>query len=97
MASPSSSTFSIHPTAFSYQLPIKLTHDNYLSWKFLILPHARDHELLGFLNGSSSPPPSTITLTDGSSAPNPAYTTWIRQDQLLLAWLLSSISKSVVS
>jgi gag-polypeptide of LTR copia-type len=74
MATPSSSTFSIHPTVFSYKLPIKLTHDNYLSWKFLILPYARGHKLLGFLDGSISPPPSTITLTDGSSAPNPAYT-----------------------
>jgi gag-polypeptide of LTR copia-type len=92
MASSSSS----QPTAFSYELPLKLNHDNYLYWKFLILPHARGHDLLGFLDGSN-PPPLTISGTDGYSVSNPAYTFWIRQDQLLLAWLLSSISEAVVS
>jgi hypothetical protein len=88
---------SVTPTAFSHQLPLKLTHENYLSWKFLILPHARGHDLLGFLDGSY-PPPSDIVLTStGAAIPNPDFITWMRQDQLLLAWLLSSISESVVS
>jgi gag-polypeptide of LTR copia-type len=92
----SSSSFSIHPTAFSYQLPIKLNIDNHLSWKFLILSHARGRNLLGFLDGSRPSPSPTITLPDGSSAPNPDYLTWTRQDQLLLAWLLNTISEAVV-
>jgi gag-polypeptide of LTR copia-type len=97
MASSSSSiSFSIHPTAFSYQLPIKLNNDNFLSWKFLILPHARGHDLLSFLDGTRQPPPSTISLSDGSTASNPDFITWTRQDQLLLAWLLSTISEAVV-
>jgi gag-polypeptide of LTR copia-type len=91
-----SSSFSIHPTSFSYQLPIKLNHDNYLFWKFLILPHARGHDLIGFLDGSRSPPPDTISLSDGSIAPNPEHVVWMRQDQLLLVWLLSTISETVV-
>jgi hypothetical protein len=88
----SSSSFSIHPTTFSYQLPIKLNHDNYLSWKYFILSHAKGHDLLGFLDGSRPPPTATIVLSDGSSSPNPEYIAWARQDQLLLAWLLSTIS-----
>jgi hypothetical protein len=73
---------------FSYQLPLKLHHDNYLSWKFLVLPHVRGHDLLGHLDGSRVAP-SDSTSSD--------FKIWFRQDQLLLAWLLSSISESVVS
>jgi hypothetical protein len=67
MASASSN---LQPTSFTYQLSIKLNHDNYLSWKFLILPHARDHELIGFLDGTNPPPTTTVTLLDGASVPN---------------------------
>jgi gag-polypeptide of LTR copia-type len=90
------STYS-SPIVFSYQISIKLNHENYLSWKFLILPHARGHDLLGFLDGSCPPPSSTIFISDGTTSPNPAYTSWMCQDQLLLVWLLSSISENVIS
>jgi gag-polypeptide of LTR copia-type len=85
-----SSIPSVYP--FSYQIPLKLNNENYLSWKYLVLPHVRGHDLLGFLDGSQ-PAPSEST----STGVNPAYKIWSRQDQLLLAWLLSSISESVVS
>jgi gag-polypeptide of LTR copia-type len=74
----SSSSLSLHPTVFSYQLPTKLNHDNYLSWKFFILPHARGHDLLGFLDGSRPPPPDSISLSDGSLSPNPDFLAWTR-------------------
>jgi gag-polypeptide of LTR copia-type len=92
-----SSPLSTHQTAFSHQLSIKLTHDNYLPWKFLILPHARGHNLLGYLDGSYPPPPSTLNLTSGAALPNLEYIAWMRQDQLLLVWMLNSISEFVVS
>jgi Gpi18-like mannosyltransferase len=38
-----------------------------------------------------------LSLTDGSSVSNPDYLLWMRQDQLLLAWLLSIISEVFVS
>jgi gag-polypeptide of LTR copia-type len=69
---------------FSYQLPLKLNHENYLSWKFLVLPHIHGHDLLGFLDGSKPAPLETI-----ATGTNPAYQIWSHQDQLLLAWLLS--------
>jgi gag-polypeptide of LTR copia-type len=67
------SFLSSQPTAFNYQLPIKLNRDNYLSWKFLILPHAKGHDLLGFLDGTLVPPAVSLSLPDGSSVPNPDY------------------------
>jgi gag-polypeptide of LTR copia-type len=77
---------------FSYQLPLKLNHENYLSWKYLVLPHIRGHDLFDFLDGSHPAPPETII-----TGFNQAYKIWSRQDQLLLAWLLGSISESIVS
>jgi hypothetical protein len=70
---------------FSYQIPIKLNHKNYLSCKYLILPHVRGYNLLSFLDGSKTPPPETISTGVDVVASNPAFTTWSRQDQLLLA------------
>jgi gag-polypeptide of LTR copia-type len=61
---------SITLTAFSHQLPLKLTNDNYLSWKFLILPHARGHDLLGFLDGTYPPPFDNVLTSAGVAIPN---------------------------
>jgi gag-polypeptide of LTR copia-type len=91
-----SSPCSLHPITFTHQLSIKLTHENYLSWKFLILPLARGHDLIGFLD-SSLPPPPTILGLNGDAIPNPDFILWSRQDQLLFAWLLGTISEPVVS
>jgi hypothetical protein len=49
------------------------------------LSYARGYELLGFLNGTIQPHAATISLLDGNTTSNPEYTTWHRQDQLLLA------------
>jgi len=68
-----SSSLSFHPTTFSYQIPIKLNHDNYLSWKFLILPHVKGHNLYGFLDGALPAPVHTLSTDNGSTIPNPDY------------------------
>jgi hypothetical protein len=36
---------------FSYQIPLKVNHDNYLSWKYFVLPRVLGHDLLDFLDG----------------------------------------------
>jgi gag-polypeptide of LTR copia-type len=77
---------------FSYQLSLKLNHSNYLSWKYLVLPYVRGHDLLRYLDGSRPAPPEMI-----STGANPTFKIWSRHDELLLAWLLGSISESVVS
>jgi hypothetical protein len=86
----------IHPTVFSYQLSIKLNHDNSLL-AILDIPHVRGHDLIGFLDGTRLPPSDSISLIDESLVVNPDYIAWTRQDQLLLSWLLSTISESVVA
>lgn len=36
-------------------------------------------------------PPTTV-----NSAPNPAYTEWYIKDQLVLSWIISSLSESAM-
>jgi hypothetical protein len=87
--------FSLFSSSYyiTHQLLIKLTHENYSS----ILPLARGRDLLGFLDGSRSPPPSTVPGLNGDAITNPDFVLWSRKDQLLFAWLLSTISEPVVS
>jgi gag-polypeptide of LTR copia-type len=70
---------------FSYQFPFKLTHENYLTWKYLVLSHVRGHDLIDFLDGSCPAPPVSISTVANTVSDNPAYKIWSRQDQLLLA------------
>ncbi|GAV73897.1 UBN2_3 domain-containing protein [Cephalotus follicularis] len=65
-------------------LSIKLNASNYLIWRSQFLALLRGYDLLSYVDG---------TLDDGS--PKPAYILWHKQDQLLLSWLLSSLTESV--
>jgi len=71
----------------------KLNQSNYLTWQSKILPLIHDSNLPKYID---SPPPSpTITNESGQLLLNPDYTTWHRQDQLLLGWLRSSLTESI--
>jgi hypothetical protein len=79
-------------------MPISTIHtilnpDNYLLWKSQVLPVMRGYDLIGFIDGSHSSPPSII-VTDGVYSVNPTYIRWHQQNQLNLAWLFNSISAS---
>lgn len=74
---------------------IKLTPTNYLSWKMQIQAILIGHDLHGFVDGTTTTPPSKITTADAKT-PNPAYQTWVRQDKLLLGALVGTLSPSLV-
>ncbi|KAL9428779.1 hypothetical protein AB3S75_030712 [Citrus x aurantiifolia] len=91
MASSSLSTnvFSSIST-FTFTTPIKLDRSNYTIWKSHILSAIRANDLEGFLDGSRTC--QNQLLTDKSMSinvavilENPAYTTWKRQDQMILS------------
>ncbi|KAF9608731.1 hypothetical protein IFM89_010863 [Coptis chinensis] len=48
----------------------------------------------GYVDGSVSPPPRTLL---NSNNVNPEFTKWHKQDQVLLGWILSSLSETVLS
>jgi gag-polypeptide of LTR copia-type len=89
-------TQTINPIV-SINLPvsIQLNDTNYLSWKSQILLLVQGHDLEIYLN--SFPPDPAIRAPNGQTTINPAYLAWTRQDKLLLAWIRSSLSDSIIA
>ena len=110
MSSSSSSTTTTDSTSHSQNLTtpiltssthlqIKLTKDNYLSWKTAITPYINGNKILHHIDGTTAAPPKHIPspTTPSVLIPNPTYNTWFETDQLLLSVLVSTISESLVS
>ncbi|KAD2393053.1 hypothetical protein E3N88_40030 [Mikania micrantha] len=70
--------------------PIKLTTNNFPSWRKQVLSTLTGLALEQFVDGLTEPPPKVL---DGK--PNPEYRTWYRQDQVLLGALLGSCSDHI--
>lgn len=96
MASSSSSA----PSLFSNKVSKKLTSDNFLPWKALVLPQIRVSGLYDYLDGNLHAPEKIISSTDidGKTVvrPNPLYTSRMGMDQRILPCLLNSLSKKVL-
>jgi hypothetical protein len=71
-------------------------------WRAQIMPAIRGARLLGLLDGTDAAPDETLVITPADkdnpakTAPNPAYDTWISRDQIVLAYLLQSLSSEVL-
>ncbi|KAK1620332.1 hypothetical protein QYE76_025849 [Lolium multiflorum] len=82
----------------------KLTRQNHPMWRAQVLPAIRGAQLLGLLDGSDAAPPEMMTVEataqdadkSAKSVPNPAYATWLARDQMVLSYLLGSISPGVM-
>ena len=82
----------------------KLTRKNYLVWRSLVLPAIRGAQLGGLLDGSDAEPPKTLVITPADpatntlakTAPNPDYSLWVSRDQIVLSYLLQSLSPEVL-
>ncbi|KFK45117.1 hypothetical protein AALP_AA1G346500, partial [Arabis alpina] len=72
----------------------KLTSTNYMTWSIQIHALLDGYALAGHLDGSTPPPPATIT-TDNVVAVNPAHTKWTRQDKLIFSGLLGTLTPSI--
>ncbi|KAG6738327.1 hypothetical protein POTOM_057939 [Populus tomentosa] len=78
------------------QAPLKLTFSNYASWKIQFETLFIGYDLLGCIDGSK-PCPSKTLVTNDITIPNPAYSLWVRQDQLLLNAIVGSLSPPLIS
>ncbi|KAK6151768.1 hypothetical protein DH2020_014403 [Rehmannia glutinosa] len=78
-------------------ITVKLTDNNYFLWKIQILTAVRGRGLLVFLTGKIQPPEKFLINTETQKAKsNPEYEIYLRQDQLLASWILSTLSESVL-
>ena len=85
---------------FNPSFPIhltKLTRLNYPTWKATMLPYLKGQKVYCYVDGTIQEPSKTITLSDGSTIPNPAYDIWETQDNLILSCINSSLSDEVLA
>ena len=77
-----------------FQVPIKLTRENFLLWKTQLFPLLNYHELAHIL--IQEPPISTHIDDHGGIIVNSAYQKWWRQDQQVFSLIVTSLSESVL-
>lgn len=86
-----SSKFDPHPVS------IKLADDNYLPWRQQAMATIRGYKLQGFISGAPVIPPKFLSAADEASGTlNEAFLQWDQQDQLLMSWLLASMSDGML-
>jgi hypothetical protein len=88
------------PSSFSIPITGKLIRTNYMLWRAQIMLSIRAAQLEGVLTGADPEPPTTITNKPGdtlSTVPNPEYARWIARDQAVLGYLLSSLTREVLT
>uniref|UniRef100_A0A803P4A9 Integrase catalytic domain-containing protein n=1 Tax=Cannabis sativa TaxID=3483 RepID=A0A803P4A9_CANSA len=77
--------------SLSSSLTVKLDRSNFLAWKSQVIPTVIGHGLDDVLL-TGIPPPAQ--LVNGNV--NPEFSAWRRKDQLLLRWLRSSMSETIL-
>ncbi|XP_010495573.1 PREDICTED: uncharacterized protein LOC104772684 [Camelina sativa] len=95
----SDDSFSSAPLSISQVVALKLTESNYLQWKTQFESFLSPQMLLGYVNGSLPRPASTRSVTGAAGVteePNPEFEKWIRNDQLVMAWILGSLSETAI-
>jgi hypothetical protein len=99
----SSSSSAAQPSAnttLTQSISEKLSRENYILWKAQVLAVVRGARLDGFLDGSTSASSKTVevrqTYNTTKTKENPAYASWYVQHQLLLSFLLNSVTKEVL-
>lgn len=77
---------------------IKLDGTNFLAWMAQFLPIFCSYDLMGIVDGSNPCPPKFIDVEhEKQGLLNSAYVVWQRKDQMILSWLISSLTPSLVA
>ena len=94
----SSSSSHFVPISFSHSTSIKLENHNFLIWRKQIFSSIRGHNLQHFVTRIHDPPLKFQSSENWyRGIVNQDFIDWEQQDQLLVSWLLSSMSEGVLS
>lgn len=88
------------PVSLFIPVSEKLTRENYLLWRAQVLPAIRAAQFEGFLDGSEVEPLQTLSIEKDSKTmkvANPDYVNWRVRDQYVLTYLVTSLSREVLS
>ncbi|KAL5766857.1 hypothetical protein ACOSP7_017474 [Xanthoceras sorbifolium] len=85
----------------NFNLPLKLDHDNYVIWKSQVLPAIRAYDLEEFILGESICPMKFVEKLNEETGDfvrsiNEEFLKWKKTDQLLVCWLRSTLSATVI-
>jgi hypothetical protein len=95
----SSSSTVVH-ASLSIPISEKLTRDNHRMWCVQVLPAIRAAQLEDFLNGSEKAPEKNLEIEKDSkklTVPNLDYAVWRVHDQHILTYLVTSLSREVLT
>lgn len=82
------------------QVTEKLTKQNHAMWVAQVLAALRGARLEGHVNGKTAAPATEVDHKEADKIvkiANPAYEEWEAQDQQILSFLLTSLSRDVMS
>ncbi|KAF7831318.1 Retrovirus-related Pol polyprotein from transposon TNT 1-94 [Senna tora] len=83
---------------FPQPLSTKLDDLNFLIWRLQVVTIVNGYDLYNFLLGGKHIPSQFLSTEDELlNRPNPDYFNWKRQDQVLMSWMLMSMSDGMVS
>ena len=89
-----------YQTNLSGQVTEKLTRTNYVLWRAQVTPQLRGAGVFGYADGTTPEPAKFLTTKDKdgkeTSAPNPLHPFWVLEDQQVLGYLLSTLTKEVL-
>lgn len=90
----SSSSLKFIPISFNNAISVRLDNKNFLLWRKQVLSAIRGHKLQHFVFGTRSPPKKFVEPDDERIGKiNPEFANWEQEDQLLVSWLLSSMTE----
>jgi hypothetical protein len=97
----SSSTIVVPTTITLIPVSEKLVHTDHTLWRAQVLAVLRSAQLDSFLEGTAKSSDKTLKVQQGTAGevedvPNPAYLQWQAQEQQVLSYLLTSVSRKVL-
>ncbi|KAJ1701542.1 hypothetical protein LUZ63_001321 [Rhynchospora breviuscula] len=88
---------SASPIHIVHQIHTNLNQENFLLWRSQIVPVLRGHGLMSYIERTDPPPAATMSNGDGVISSNPEFLHWQQQDQLILAWMFSSMTQPMLA
>ena len=86
------------PITFANPIPSKLDQNNFLIWQKQVSTTIKGHRLQTYLSESSPRPAEFASEADERNGiQSTAFLDWEQQDQLILSWLISSMTEGLLS
>jgi hypothetical protein len=96
VSNPHQTNSSVNPTTLQHahhRISEKLNQDNYILWRFLMVPFLEVQNLFGYVDGTHPRPPQLIPdCTSGLLLSNPKYQSWYHQDKMIFSAIISTLS-----